>query len=100
MKIHLVKTLIISLDSNTPQDVLDVFGRWVVVATQNSQQVSGHVTHSRKSYKYYNRLMGFSIVIFYSYDLKKNFDHIILYIFDILLLTYILIFNIYQMQFQ
>ncbi len=67
MKIHLVKTLIVSLDSNTPQDVLDVFGGWVVVATQNSQQVSGHVTHSRKKgYKYYNRLMGLSVVIFYS----------------------------------
>lgn len=47
-RIHLVKTLIIGLDSDTPQDVLDVFGGWVGVATQYSQQVSGHVTHSRR----------------------------------------------------
>lgn len=43
---YFVQAFIISLNSHTTQDALEVFCRGAAVPTEGSEEVSGHVTHS------------------------------------------------------
>lgn len=43
---YFIQAFVIGLDSHTTQDALEIFCRGAAVATEGSEEVSGHVTHS------------------------------------------------------
>lgn len=64
---NLVDTFVICINTNTAEDLFDVLGCGAVIPTQDSKQVSGHVTHSkiRNRGKNKNKCFGFRQLLFW-----------------------------------
>lgn len=45
---NLVQACVVGLNANALQDLLDVLGPWVFIATKGREQVSSNVTHPER----------------------------------------------------